>query len=105
MLTPVIPAGCTYRLVYEGPVGVSGVNVQQTLDLRLIPKNVRVDPTFRDNWRIFVRQISLGVTAVSPFVEFLPLTGVPDLMVLTLTAMTPLDQVRIDAQFLQSAVR
>lgn len=70
-----------------------------------MPENVRVDPTFRDNWRVFVRQVSAGITDVSPVVEFLPAVGVPEQMVLTLTAMTPLDQLSIEAWYIHSAVR
>lgn len=105
MLIPVIPEGSTYRLFYTGPVGVSGVNVQQFLDLTELPKNVRVDPTFRDNWRVFVRQVSAGISDVSPVIDFFPAFGPPTQMVLTLTALTPLDQIAIEAWYIHSVVR
>lgn len=105
MLIPVIPEGSSYRLIYIGVVGVSGVNVQQTLDLTGLPEAVRKDPTFQDNWRVFVRQVSAGITDVSPNVDFLPPVGTPEQMVLTLTAMTPLDQLSIEAWYIHSVVR
>lgn len=105
MLVPLIPEGSTYRLLYAGPVGVAGVDVQQSLDLTVMPRLVREDPTFRDNWRVFVRQVGAGVSAVSSVIDFFPTFGAPTQMLLTLTALTPLDRVAIEAWYIHSVVR
>jgi len=105
MLTPTTPKGSSYRLFYSGPVGVAGVGVQQTLDVTSLPDAVLEDPTFADNWRIFVRQVDPGITNVSPDVSFLPLTGKPQQMVLTVDAAAPTDNLDIEAWYIQSTVR
>jgi len=70
-----------------------------------LPDAVLEDPTFADNWRIFVRQVDPGITNVSPDVSFLPLTGKPQQMVLTVDAAAPTDNLDIEAWYIQSVVR
>ena len=105
MLPLTTPTGSTYRMFYKGPVGVSGVNVQQSWDLSVMPKSVREDPTFRDNFIIFARQISSSLSDVSPDIDFLPSIGAPDQLVLTLSAITPLDQIDLEAWYIHSITR
>ena len=105
MLQFEIPDGSTYRLLYTGPIGVSGVDVEQSWDLTILPRRVREDPTFRDNFRIFVRQIDAGIASVSPEVEFEPEEGLPETLVLTLTAASADNELSVEAWYIYSAVR
>lgn len=105
MLQFEIPDGSTYRLLYTGPVGVSGADVEQSWDLTLLPRSVREDPTFKDNFRIFVRQIDAGITAVSEEIEFEPEEGLPESLILTLTAANTTDRLSVEAWYLYSAIR
>lgn len=106
MLAFDVPVDSTYRLLYSGPVGVAGVNVQQSWDIRKLPKYVRRIPSFKDDFRVFVRQVDDGVSSVSKFIDFgVGSDGVPISMILTLTAAAPTDRVDIEAWFLHSVVR
>ena len=106
MLLPfTTPPGSKYRFIYQGPVGVAGVNVTQSFDIAALPKYVRDESNFKDNWRVFVRQVSEGVSDVSPDVSFTPAAGTPTALVLTLTAAAPTDVIDIEAWFLHSVVR
>jgi hypothetical protein len=95
----------SYRLLYSGQVGVQGINVQQAWDLRQMPMAARSDPNFRDLFRIFVRQVDPGISAVSKVVSFLPATGVPEEVVLTLTAAAFWNLIDIEFWFLHSVIR
>lgn len=74
------PDGSTFRFFSSQALGVTGVN--QVVDFDLtgtvtpgsaeLPAGVREDPTFRDNWIVFVRQVSAGITNVDGDIEFLP---------------------------------
>lgn len=100
------PPGSTYRLLYRGPVGVAGTNVKQTWDLSALPKYLRVLQTFRDDFRVFVRPLDEGVTAVSDSIEFgADLDGVVAGLTLTLTSAAVSSEVNIEAWFVHSAVR
>lgn len=99
------PYGSSLRLFFAGPVGVAGVNVQQSWDLSSMPHSIREDPTFRDNWRIFVRQVDTGVSDVRPMPDFLPATGAPDQILLTLTSSDPADSIEIEFWYIHSVVR
>jgi hypothetical protein len=92
-------------LLYSGPVGVAGVNVKQSWDLTKLPKYVRASPTFRDNFRVFVRQTDVGVSDVSKDIEFLPAAGAPTAIVLTLTAASAFNNVDIEFWYIHSVVR
>jgi hypothetical protein len=105
MLPVVVPPTSAYRLLYSGPVGVAGVGVKQSWDLTALPKYVRESSTFRDNFRVFVRQTDVGVSDVSKDIEFLPAVGAPTAIVLTLTASSPFDDVDIEFWFVHSVVR
>ncbi len=100
-----VPPDSNYRLLYRGPVGVSGVDVQQSWDLSVLPQYLRERPTFVDDFRVFVRQVGSGVTAVSSDVEFTEVDGVFTELVLTLTAADEADELAIEAWFIASAVR
>lgn len=100
------PKDSAYRLFYRGPVGVAGVDVKQTWDLRVLPPDFRRIPSFRDNWRVFVRRVDVGVTKVSEDIEFInDVEGFPVGMVLTLTAAASSNVVNIEAWFIHSTVR
>lgn len=100
-----VPNDSTYRLLYSGPVGVSGVGVQQSWDLTVLPKTVREVKSFRDDFRVFVRQVDSGVSDVSKDIGFFPATGAPTAMVLTLTSAAPGSRIDIEAWFIHSTVR
>ena len=100
-----VPPDSSYRLLYSGQVGVSGVAVQQSWDLSVLPKYIRERPTFVDDFRVFVRQVDEGVSDVSKDIEFVEVDGVFTEMVLTLTASDAADLIDIEAWFIQSSVR
>lgn len=97
-----VPSDSSYRLLYSGPVGVAGVNVQQSWDLTELPKYVREIPSFRDDFRVFVRQVDVGVSAVSKNIEF---SADNSVMFLTLTAASALNLIDVEAWFIHSTVR
>ena len=101
-----IPDDSSYRLLYSGPVGVAGADVQQSWDLTLLPKYIRERTTFKDDFRIFVRQVDAGVSAVSKEVDFgLDAEGVATTLLLTLTAASEDNLIDIEAWFIHSMVR
>jgi len=104
-LPVIVPPTSEFRLLYSGPVGVAGVNVQQSWDLRSLPEYVRKGLTFRDNFRVFVRQVDPGVSDVSKVIDFFPAVGAPTEIVLTLTAAAPNDQIDIEFWYIHSTVR
>lgn len=100
-----IPADSSYRLLYSGPVGVAGVDVQQSWDLTLLPKYIRERPDFKDDFRVFVRQVDPGVSEVSKDIDFAEAGGAVVAMVLTLTAANATDLIDVEAWFMPSLVR
>lgn len=100
-----VPADSSYRLLYSGAVGVSGVAVQQSWDLSALPQYIRERPTFVDDFRVFVRQVDVGVSDVSKDIEFVEVDGVFTEMMLTLTAADEANLIDIEAWFLHSVVR
>jgi hypothetical protein len=106
MTLPVtIPPTSQYRLLYSGTVGVAGVNVQQAWDITQIPKYARDIKSFKNNWRVFVRQVDPGVSDVSKVINFLPLVGTPTQIVLTLTAADFFNLIDIEFWYIHSIVR
>jgi hypothetical protein len=106
MVLPVtIPPTSQYRLLYSGPVGVAGVGVQQAWDITQIPKYIREVDSFRDNWRVFVRQVDPGVSDVSKEIDFSPPVGTPTEIVLTLTAADFFNLIDIEFWYIHSVVR
>lgn len=102
MLPTTTPKGSEYRFFYEGAVGVSGVNVQQTFDISSLPTPARDTPSFADNWIVFVRQIDPGVSDVSEVVNF---TADEKGLILTLTAANTTDRISLEAWYMPSPVR
>jgi hypothetical protein len=100
-----IPPDSSYRLLYSGPVGVSGVDVQQSWDLSALPPYIRERPSFVDDFLVLVRQVDTGVSDVSKDIEFVEVDGVFTEMVLTLTAADEANLIDIEAWFLHSVVR
>jgi hypothetical protein len=92
-------------LLYKGPVGVAGVNVQQSWDITKLPVAVREDPNVRDLFRIFVRQVDIGLSLVDSAVDFLPASGPPEEIVLTLSASGVDVPIEIEFWFLHSVIR
>jgi hypothetical protein len=81
------------------------VNVQQFLDLTALPEYIRRLPTFKDDFRVFVRQLDIGVGAVEDTVEFFPPVGIPESMIITVTAANANNLVNIEVWFLHSILR
>jgi len=102
MLPLIKPPHSTFRLRYSGPVGVAGVSVQQTWDLTALPEAVRATRDFKQSVLVFVQQIDSGVSAVASAVSFLPVTGTPTTLVLTLSAAAPTDVLALDVWYLHS---
>jgi hypothetical protein len=105
MLTPTIPDTSSYRLMYEGPCGVSGISVPQLLDLTGLSYDCRTTTGFEDNFRVFVRPKGVGVSNVSPNVDFVYASGVPTAMVMYVTAGSPNDEFSVEAWYVHSMVR
>ncbi len=106
MLTPTIPADSVCRLLYTGEIGVSGVDQTVSIDLTDLPEDIRTDPNFRDNWRVFVRQVDDGVSAVSAAIDFTPASpATPTAMTLVATASATSDTLALEAVFTPTSVR
>ena len=85
---------------------MSGTDVQQVWDLTALPKYVREQRTFADDWRVFARPVGSGLTAVSEAIEFVEDDdGVPVGMRLTFTAAAESDEINLEAWFMQSVIR
>jgi hypothetical protein len=115
-LPTAVPTGSTNRRFYNGPIGVAGVGVTQDFDIANpnpgpthgMPSAIRQDPTFRDNWLVFVRQVDPGITSVAPDIEFLPPAGpgvIPTTIRLTLDAAAITDAIDIEFWYLHSPIR
>ena len=102
MLPLIKPPHSAFRLRYTGPVGVAGVGVQQTWDLTALPEAVRATRDFKQSILVFVQQIDSGVSSVASAVSFLPVTGTPTTLVLTLTAAATTDVLALDVWYLHS---
>jgi len=100
-----VPPTSKYRLLYSGPVSVAGVGVQQSWDITSLPKYLRDIESFKDNWRVFVRQVDPGISSVEPGVDFLPAVGTPEEIVLTLTAANASNAIDVEFWYIHSTVR
>ena len=105
VLPTTTPDGSSYRKIYSGPVDVSGTGVTQSFDISDLPEPARRDPSFEDDWLVFV-QPSLGISNVSPNVSFVRnLSGLPVAFTLTLDSDNPSNHIDVVAWFLHSVVR
>jgi hypothetical protein len=99
------PLTSKFRYMYRGPVGVAGVLVPQSFDISFLPPYVRASKEFKNNWRVFVRQIDTGVTDCGLEPDFLPAVGTPTELVLLFTAAAPTDVVEVEAWYMHSVIR
>lgn len=108
------PDGSTYRFFSDQALGVAVVAANVDFDLTglvtlgsaALPLAVREDPTFRDNWRIFVRQTDPGITSVSAAVEFLPAApATPTTLRLVVDSDNIANEADIEFWYLHSVVR
>ena len=97
------PADGYLRLSYTGPAGVVGV-ATQSWDLSEIPAAVRASEGFKRSFLVFARPISPGLSFVDPVVSFLPAVGVPNEIVLTVTAAGAADELALDVWCLHSII-
>lgn len=95
-------SGSFLRLYFKGAVGVSGGAVQQSWDLTALPSYVRSDPQFKKNLLIFAKQLDASIFSVSDVVTFLPATGTPTQMVLTMASNSNAAQLELDVWCLHS---
>lgn len=106
MLTPTLPAQTSCRLLYTGQVGTAGVAAAISINLTALPGTVLSDPNFRDNWRVFVKQVGEGITDVDEAIDFTPASpAVPTAMVLTVAAAATTDILDLEAVFTPTSVR
>lgn len=74
------PAGSSNRFYSSQALAANGVAQNVDFDLTgtvtpgsaSMPEATRADKSFRDNWNIFARQVSPGITNIGLAVEFLP---------------------------------
>ena len=99
------PTGSSLRKFYDGPVGQAGVGLLIAFDISDMPRAVRQDPTFVDNWHVFVRP-GAGVTNVLPEPTFtLNGQGLPIELVLTLDSDNIANQIAVEAWYTHSVTR
>lgn len=98
------PQGSTYRKFYDGPVGQVGAGLQVAFDISDMPRAVRQDPSFVDNWHVFVRP-GTGVSNVLPDVNFTFVNGLPTELILTLDSDNVANQINVEAWYTHSLVR
>ncbi len=105
MLTPTTPDGSSLRLFFDGPVGVTGDDVTQSIDLTSLPKATREDASFEDNFVIFVVP-GAGITDINPEVEFADAAdGLPGEMIFTLDSDSVDNNINLTLWYLHSVTR
>lgn len=98
------PQGSTFRKFYDGAVGQVGAGLQVAFDISSMPRSVRQDPSFVDNWHVFVRP-GAGVTNVLPDVNFTFVNGLPTELILTLDSDNIANQIGVEAWYTHSVTR
>jgi len=101
MLSTVLAKNGYLRLTYTGAVGVSGESVQQSWDLTQIPKSVRDDASFKNNFLVVARAQTVNIF-VKETVAFLPATGTPEQLVLEVTTDSADTPLYVDIRLLHS---
>ena len=108
-LPTTVPAGSTLRRFYSGPIGgiVGNNNIEFDLtNTPGMPDAVLEDPTVRDNWIVFARQVDPGITNLSPNVNFLPAApAAPTTLVLNLDSDNPANLIDIEFWYIHSVTR
>lgn len=103
------PDGSTYRLFYSGACGVNGTDQPQKFDITEMSRNVRQDPTFADNFRVFVRPKSASIQSVKPSIDFDYVTygteQIPVTLNITLTSTDATAEFDVEAWYIHSIVR
>jgi len=69
--------GGILHYTYIGPVGVAGNPAQQTLDLTVFPKTIRMDPHFDDQLEIIVKSQDTDLSNASNLVITNDSEGLP----------------------------
>lgn len=101
-----VPAGSTLRRFANAAVGVAGVGVFVDYDISDMPEAVLADPTMRDNWIVFARQVDPGITNLSPNVDFLPAApAAPTTLRLMMDAAAPTDVLDVEFWYVHSVTR
>lgn len=101
------PAGSTLRRFFNGAVGVGGgVPANVDFDISDMPDAVLQDPTVRDNFLVLARQVSAGITNLSPDVDFLPAApAAPTTLRLNLTSDNIANIIDIEIWCIHSGTR
>lgn len=108
------PDGSTMRFFSDQALAAGAVNTNVDFDLTgtvtpgsaSLPEAIRAEPSFRDNWHVFVRQTDPGITNVAPEVEFLPAApAVPTTLRLVVDSDNVANEASIEFQYQHSVVR
>jgi hypothetical protein len=100
------PTGSTLRRFANAAVGVAGVGAVVAYDISDMPEAVLKDPTMRDNWLVFARQVDPGITNLSPNVDFFPAApAAPTELRLTMDAAAPTDVLDVEFWYIHSVTR
>lgn len=100
------PDGSTFRLFYSGFVGVVGLAAVVAFDISKLPLSVKQDASFSDNFIVFVRSSSSGLTNVSKDVNFnYDTEGLPAELLLTLDSDNAFNLIDVEAWYIHSVVR
>jgi hypothetical protein len=95
------PARGYLRAAYSGPVNVSGSGVTQAWDLTTFLPHLRADPMFKQSLVIFAKQ-SGDIEIDDSQVSFLPATGTPEQLVLTMDSSSEEDVIQLDVWIMHS---
>ena len=101
------PSGSTLRRFANAAVGGLGTPGQVVAyDISDMPKAVLEDPTMRDNWLVLARQVSPGITNLSPNVDFFPAApAAPTELRLTMDVSAPTDVLDVELWYIHSVTR
>ncbi len=108
------PEGSTNRFFSSQALAANGAAVNVDFDLTgtvtpgsaSMPEDTRADPSFRDNWNVFVRQTDPGITNVAAELEFLPAApAVPTTLRLVVDSDNVANEADIEFLYMHSIVR
>lgn len=101
------PTGSTLRRFANAAVNVpAAVGAVVAYDISDMPEAVLKDPTMRDNWLVFARQVDPGITNLSPNVDFFPAApAAPTELHLTMDVSAPTDVLDVEFWYIHSITR
>lgn len=108
------PDGSALRFFSEQALAANGVNQNVDFDLTgtvtpgsaSLPEATRAEKSFRDNWLVFLKQVSPGITDVAKEVEFLPAApAVPTKLRLVVDSDNVANTIDIEFIYMHSGIR